>query len=101
MRAEDLQIGTIYYRCYASKGYLPVVDTWIYRGYNQQTCNSSSCDTAYYFYQFELYSANRDSPSIIGFPTKVEVEHRMKNWEVFLESANYLSKEIADLASPQ
>ena len=97
MLVDDLQIGATYYRFYMSQGRTPIVETGVYRGYKKLSSNSSRCDMPSFFYQFELYSANIESSSIVNFPNKVEVEHAMKEWPDFLEAANEKFDDVSEL----
>jgi hypothetical protein len=97
MLVEDLEVGSTYYRFYVSKGRTPIVETWVYRGYKKLSSNSNRCDMPYFFYQFELYSANIESTSIVNFPNKAEVEHSMKEWGDFLEAANEELDDVSEL----
>jgi hypothetical protein len=98
MVVDEYRTGQTYYRC-ENSGQIAVVESWIYRGYIRQACNSSSCDVPYFFYQFELRGSDRERPTIVNFPNKVQLQESMLNWEDFALVVAKIQAEIDDISA--
>ena len=91
------EIGRLYYRGLLSKhgdSFVPVVQTWEYRGVETLKCSSSSCDVPNQFYHFVLVGSEANES--LNIPSRDQAEQSMLTWEQFLIDVEELAKEASE-----
>ena len=98
--SHEFQVGKKYYVCELTVTkdgeFVPLVETWVYRGFVKRSCSSTSCEVPYHFYHFDRYPEHSGAENGKFIPSRRQAESSMLTWEQFLVELEEVKQEVVN-----